>query len=303
MVPTWAWIVFNAFILLLLGIDLFFHKKIRVIKTKEALIWSGFWITLALLFNLVIYLTMGDAAALAFLTSYLIEKSLSIDNLFVFALIFSAFNTPPSYQHKVLFWGIVGAIIMRALFIFLGIALVSHFFWIFYLFGLILLISGLHLLFAKKKKVDPEKNPLLILCRKFMPLSEKYHDAHFFIKNRGKVLATPLLLVLISIESADLIFAVDSIPAVLAITTNPFIAYSSNLFAILGLRSLFFVLSDLMRLFKTLHYGIALILIFIGLKMIFSTLIQIPNFISLIVVLIIIVLSIIAGRFPVFFRK
>ncbi len=272
-----AWIGFNVFVLAMLILDAaVFHRKAHEVKFKEALLWSGFWISLALLFNVGIYYFKGKEAALQFLAGYLIEESLSIDNLFVFLLIFSYFKVPHLYQHKILFWGILGAQVMRAVFIFAGVALIHKFHWIIYIFGAFLMFSGLKLFFEKDKKVSPEKNIVLRGFKKFFPVTHDYHDGKFFVKETGKWTATPLFVVLLVIETTDLVFAVDSIPAILAITKDPFIVYTSNIFAILGLRALYFALAELMKLFHNLHYGLGVILVFVGIKMLLESVMEIP---------------------------
>ncbi len=279
------WIGFNAFVLLMLALDLgVFNRKDHEIKVKEALIWSGVWIFLALLFNAGIYYYRGSEIAMQFLTGYVIEKSLSVDNIFVFILLFSYFKVPPLYQHRVLFWGIIGALIMRAIFIVAGIALISKFHWIIYVFGGFLIITGIKLAINKGTKIDPEHNPVVKLFRRFFPATSKYHGNKFWIIENGKRTATPLFIVLLLIETTDLIFAVDSIPAILAITNDAFIVYTSNVFAILGLRSLYFALSGIMDLFKYLHYGLAAILVFVGVKMILVDFYKIPITVSLSVI-------------------
>ena len=287
-------------ILALLAIDLFvFHRRPRQPTLKEALGWSTFWILLALLFNGYIFFYKGAKPALDFLTGYLIEKSLSVDNLFVFLLIFNYFHTPRTSMHKVLFFGVLGAIIMRAIFIWLGLTLISYFHWIIYGFGLFLIYTGIKLSLEKEKKIDPNKNPIIKIARYFFPVTSNYVDNRFFIFDQSRYIATPLFLVLIAIETSDLIFAVDSIPAVLAITYDPFIVYTSNIFAILGLRSLYFVLSRLMVLFHYLHYAISIILVFVGLKMVFSNIFPISNFFALAFIFVTLLISILASTiFP-----
>lgn len=271
------WFSFNLFILMMLILDLgVFHKDNHVIEFREAAGWSIFWISLAMLFNVGIYFYMGYEPALAFFTAYWIEKALSVDNLFVFLMIFSYFRVPEKYLHKVLFWGIFGAIIMRAIFIFAGIALIQQFHFIIYFFGALLIYTAYNIAFHGDQKMDIEKNPVLQLCRKFFKITKDYRDHKFFVKENGLLLATPLFIVLVAIETTDLIFAIDSIPAVLAITLDPFIVYTSNILAILGLRSLFFALSKMMYLFHLLNYGLAIILSMVGLKMLFSDIIKIP---------------------------
>lgn len=265
------WLVFNLFIIIMLVVDLVvFHGKEQKESVREALIWTGVWITLALLFGLGVYEFMGTQDALDYYTGYLIEKSLSVDNIFVFLLVFSYFKVPPEYQHKVLFWGIFGALVMRFFFILTGVALIERFDWIIYVFGAFLVFTGARLAFEKGKEVHPEKNPVLKLMRRMIPTTQTYHGSNFFVRQKGKLFATPMLAVLVVIETTDLIFAIDSIPAILAITQDEFIVYSSNAFAILGLRALYFALAGIMRLFHYLHYGLSLILVFVGVKMLIS---------------------------------
>lgn len=246
-----------------------FHRKAHKIEFKEALAWSVFWISLAAAFAVIVYFWRGKATTLEFVTGYLIEESLSVDNLFVFLLIFRYFKVPTQFQHKVLFWGIIGALVMRFIFIWAGVALINRFHWIIYIFGAFLVYTGLKLLRSTDSDVHPEQNPVLRTFRKFMPVTRDYEGGKFFVKHRG-LYATPLFLVLIVIETTDVAFAADSIPAILAITRDPFIVYTSNVFAILGLRSLYFALAGLMDAFHYLHYGLAAILSFIGVKMLLS---------------------------------
>lgn len=290
------WIWFNLFVLAMLALDLLvFNKKAHEIKVKEALLWSAFWIALALIFNAGIYFTQGPDQALRFLAGYLLEKSLSVDNLFVFLLIFTYFKVPAIYQHKVLFWGIVGALIMRALFILGGIALIHKFHWIVYILGVVLIISGIKLVSEKEKEVHPEKNVVLKLFRFFMPATTEYHGDKFFVKINGKTWATPMFIVLLIVETTDVVFAIDSVPAVLAISRDPFIVYTSNVFAILGLRALYFALSGIMQMFKYLHYGLAAILIFVGVKMLISEFYKVPVGIALGMIMLILSVSIAAS--------
>lgn len=278
----WMWFGFNVFVLLMLALDLgVFNRKSQEIKVKEALTWSAVWIGLAMLFNAGIYYFMGAEPAMQFLTGYIIEKSLSVDNIFVFVLVFSFFKVPAIYQHRVLFWGIIGALIMRAIFIAAGVTLIEKFHWIIYVFGAFLIITGIKLAINKGVKVDPEHNPVVKLFRKFFPVTNQYHGSKFWIKQNGKNIATPLFIALLLIETTDLIFAVDSIPAILAITSDPFIVYTCNVFAILGLRSLYFALAGTMHMFKYLHYGLAAILVFVGVKMMLVDIYKIPVGISL----------------------
>ena len=292
------WVAFNIFVLVMLALDLgVFHRKAHVIKIKEALIWSAAWITLALLFNLGVYFWRGPETALEFFTGYLIEKSLSVDNIFVFLLIFSYFGVPPLYQHKVLFWGILGALIMRAVFIAMGITLIEKFHWTIYLFGAFLILIGMKMAVQKERKIQPERNPLLRLFRRWVPVTEDYAEGRFVVKRAGSYLATPLFIVLVAVETTDIIFAVDSIPAILAITLDPFIVYTSNVFAILGLRALYFALAGVMELFHHLHYGLSAVLVFVGIKMLITDLYKIPVSIALSVVAGILLISVMASIF------
>lgn len=288
------WIGFNVFVLIMLALDLgVFHRKAHEVSVKEALIWSLVWITLALTFNGIIYYQFGEQKAVEFLTGYLIEKSLSVDNIFVFVIIFSYFKIPSKYQHRVLFWGILGALLMRIIFIFAGVALIQQFHWTIYIFGAFLIYTGYKMITQKDKKMDPEKNPVIRFFKKIYPVTNELHDDKFFIKENGKRFATPLFLVLILVETTDLIFAVDSIPAILAITQDQFIVYTSNVFAILGLRSLYFALSNIVHRFVYLPLALAVILMFVGTKMMIVDIYKIPTFISLIAIGMIITVSII----------
>jgi len=290
------WIGFGLFVTIMLILDLFvFHKESHEIKIKEALIWSCVWISLALLFNYGVYLWFGKVKALEFLTAYVIEKSLSIDNLFVFIMIFGYFNVSPKYQHKILFWGILGALVLRAIFIFAGVALIHNFHWIIYVFGAFLVYTGIKIPFEKDKEFEPEKNPMVRLFKKFMPVSKENHEGKLFVKINAKTFATPLFIVLIIIEFSDLIFAVDSIPAVLAISKDSFIVYTSNVFAILGLRSLYFAIAGIVKLFRMLKYGLAAILIFVGVKMCISGYYEVPIGKSLLTILALLLISIFAS--------
>lgn len=273
----WIWIAFNLFVLLMLALDLgVFHRKQHVIKVKEALIWSGVWIMLALTFNLVIYFWRGSEVALEFLSGYLIEKSLSVDNIFVFILIFSYFKIQPQFQHKVLFYGILGALIMRGMLIFAGATLIEHFHWVIYIFGAFLIITGIKIATEKNTEVHPENNPVVRLFKKIMPVASDTQGDRFFVRIKGGLFATPLFIVLLVIETTDLVFALDSIPAIFGVTKDPFIVYTSNVFAILGLRALYFALADIMDKFHYLKYGLAFVLAFVGAKMLLSGYIKIP---------------------------
>src|SRR5256885_12683719 len=292
---TLAWILFNVFVAAMLVLDLgIINRHAKRPSLRQALVWSGIWIGLAAAFAAILYGTQGRTPALEFSTGYVIELSLSADNLFIFLLIFRYFRLPDEEQHRVLFWGIIGAIIMRAVFIFAGVGLIRRFHWIIYGFGLLLVYSGIRLMFQRGAEVHPEKNPLLRLLRKFMPVTPDYVGSKFFVRGE-QLCATPLLLVLIVIETTDVIFAVDSIPAVLAITLNTFIVYTSNIFAILGLRSLFFALASLMDIFEYLHYGIACVLAFVGAKMMLSHVYPIRTELSLAVIGGILAITIVAS--------
>jgi tellurite resistance protein TerC len=290
------WIGFGVFVLGMLALDLgVFHRKAHEISLREALIWTGVWVGVAMLFNAVLYFLQGKEAALTFLTGYVIEKSLSVDNVFVFYLIFSCTAVPRMYQHRVLFWGIIGALVMRAILIAVGITLINTFHWIIFIFGGFLIITGIKMGFMKDKEVHPENNPVLkVFCRIF-PTTECYEGERFFVRRLGRLMVTPLFVVLVMVETTDLVFAVDSIPAILAITTDPFIVYTSNVFAILGLRALFFALAGVVRYFRFLHYGLSLILVFVGAKMVLSDLVHVPIGISLTVISVILMASIFAS--------
>lgn len=280
---TLGWMGFNLFIITALILDLLIlHRSNKSISLKNSLWMSAGWVSLALLFNLGIFIFKGKEDGLNFLAGYLIEESLSVDNLFVFVMLFNHFHTPAKYQYKVLFWGILGAIIMRACMIFFGIALVRNFYWILYLFGLFLIFAGVKMALPQKKIVDevPE-NIVLRLLKRLLPISKHYDNGHFFTNIDGRWFATPLFVVLIMVETTDLIFALDSIPAVMAITLDPFIIYTSNIFAVLGLRSLYFALAALLPIFHFLHYALSVILIFVGLKMLLGHWIHIPIGLSL----------------------
>jgi tellurite resistance protein TerC len=265
------WIGFNQFVLAVLALDLgVFHKKSQTVTLKNALSWSAVWISLALAFCVVVYFWHGKQPALEFLTGYLIEQSLSVDNLFVFLVLFQYFKVPAENQYKVLFWGIIGALVMRLAFILAGVALINRFHWIIYGFGALLIYTGIKLAVQDENEVDPEHNPALKLARRFLPMTSSYERDKFFVFREGKRWATPLFAVLIVVETTDVMFAVDSIPAVLAITRDAFIVYTSNVFAILGLRSMYFALAGLLDYFEYLNYGLSAILVFVGAKMLLS---------------------------------
>ncbi len=293
---TYLWIGFNLFVLLLLVLDLgVFHRKAKVISVKEALAWTCVWVVMAFLFNIFVYYHFGEVKAFEFFTGYLIEKSLSVDNIFVIILIFSYFNVPAEYQHKVLFWGILGALIMRVCFILAGVELIHKFHWLIYIFGSFLIFTGIRFLVQNETKFDPEKNPVVKLVRKVFRVTPSFEKDKFFIKRDNVLWATPLFLVVVLIEATDLIFAVDSIPAILAISDDSFIVYTSNVFAILGLRSLYFALAGIDKYFMYLKYGLAAILIFVGTKMVISDYYKIPVEISLAFIVLTLSLTVLAS--------
>jgi tellurite resistance protein TerC len=285
MTGSLAWIFLFLFLGLMLAIDLLVvHRQPHQVKLKESLVWSGIWIALSMLFNLAVWRFRGGQAGIEFLAGYLIEMSLSVDNLFVFLLIFSFFQVPPAYQHRVLFWGIFGAIVMRLSFIVAGVALIQQFHWAIYLFGAILVFSGVKMWSHEDAQIEPDKNIAVRLFRRFFPVTPGYVEGRFFTRAHGRVVATPLFVVLILLETTDLLFAVDSIPAVLAITPDPFIVFSSNAFAILGLRTFYFALAGLMKLFHYLHYGLSFILVFVGIKMLLADVVHVPTWVALSVI-------------------
>ena len=292
---AWLWIGFNLFILAMLAIDLgIFHRKSHTVGFREAVAWSVVWVTLALVFNGVVWHFAGQDKALEFFTGYLIEKSLSVDNVFVFALIFSYFAVPSQYQHKVLFWGILGALVMRAIMIGLGALLLAKFAWIIYVFGAFLILTGIKMVLNRSEEIHPERNPVIRLFKRFVPVTGEYRGDRFFVRENKVLAATPLFVVLLLVEFTDLIFAVDSIPAIFAVTNDPFIVYTSNVFAILGLRSLYFVLAGVMHKFHYLKIGLGIVLAFVGTKMILAhTPYKIDTLFSLGVVVVVIALSIV----------
>ena len=302
----WLWVGFNVFVLAMLALDLgVFHRKSHAVSGREALIWSVVWISLSLVFNLLIYFfwdrMMPDSAytnseaALAFFTGYLIEKSLSVDNIFVFILIFSFFAVPAAYQHRVLFWGILGALVMRGALIAVGAALLKEFHWIIYVFGAFLIFTGIRMALHREEELHPEKNPVVKFFRRFMSVTKTFEGDKFFVRHAGRLMATPLFLILLIVESTDLVFAVDSIPAIFAVTQEPFIVYTSNVFAILGLRALYFLLANVMDKFQYLKIGLSAVLTFIGVKMVIVDFYHIPVGVSLVVVAGILTVSILAS--------
>ena len=282
----WMWVAFNAFVLVMLAIDLgVFHRHAHEVSLREAAAWTVVWVTLALAFNYGVWHFMGEQAGLEFLTGYLIEKALSVDNIFVFVLIFAYFNVPSRYQHRILFWGILGALLMRGAMIGAGAALIREFHWIIYIFGAFLVFTGIRMAVQTERAIEPQANPLIRLVRRLIPVTDVYHGQRFFVREevggRMRRVATPLFIVLLLVETTDLIFAVDSIPAIFAITTDPFIVYTSNVFAILGLRSLYFLLAGVIHRFHFLKLGLSLVLVFVGAKMLLTDLYKVPIGVSL----------------------
>jgi tellurite resistance protein TerC len=282
--PIWLWAGFVLFVISMLTLDLgVFHRKAHVVTFREAAAWCSFWVSLALLFNLGIFLWRGKDAGTEFLTGYIIELSLSVDNVFVWLVILSYFAVPAQYQHRVLFLGILGAIVMRGVFIAAGVTLLDMFHWLIYIFGAFLIVTGIKLV-RRQEEIHPERNPVLRLARRFIPVTSNYEGQHFFIRRNGKLMATPLFMVLLVVEATDLVFATDSVPAILAITRDPFIIWTSNVFAILGLRALFFLVGGVLRGFRYLNVGLALALGFVGMKMVISGFYKMPTLWALCVV-------------------
>ncbi len=293
----WLWVGFNAFVFVMLALDLgVFHRKAHVVTLKESLTWTAVWVVMALLFNLGVAHYMGNNKALEFFTGYVIEKSLSVDNVFVFALLFSYFAVPTIYQHKVLFWGIFGALVMRAIMIALGAKLITEFAWIIYIFGAFLILTGIKMIVKREEEIHPERNPVVRLFKRFMPVTGEYRGDKFFVREKNILMATPLFIVLLLVEFTDLIFAVDSIPAIFAVTKDPFIAYTSNVFAILGLRSLYFALSGVLDKFHYLKIGLGVVLSFVGVKMLLAhSPWKIDTLVSLGVIVIVLTASVVAS--------
>ena len=289
----WLWVGFNLFVLAMLALDLgVFHRRAHAIGRREALAWSVFWVTLSLLFNLGVWHFAGGRKALEFFTGYLIEKSLSLDNIFVFLVIFTYFRVPPRYQHRVLYWGILGALLMRGAMIAIGAALLATFHWVIYLFGGFLVITGIRFARQSEISVHPEANPLLRLLRRVFPVTKDFREQHFFVREGLHWYATPLLVVLVLVESSDVVFAVDSIPAIFAITRDTFIVYTSNVFAILGLRALYFLLSSVMPMFRYLNVGLGVILAYVGVKMLLADFYEIPILPSLGVIAVVLLVTV-----------
>ena len=281
--PVWAWVVFGAFVLLMLALDLFvLHRNAKEISFREAAVLSAFWVALALLFGILVWIWAGPTTAGEYYAGYIIEKALSVDNVFVFALLFTYFTVPVQYQYRVLFWGVVGALALRAVFILIGAELLETYDWMVYLFGAFLIYTGIRMARHSNREVRPERNPVLRLLRRILPMTDGYRGQKLLVRERGKLMATPLLAVLIAVETTDVVFAVDSIPAIFAITTNSFVVWTSNAFAILGLRALYFMLAGLMQRFVYLSLGLSVVLVFVGAKFIWSGLFgKVPIWVSL----------------------
>ena len=296
----WLWVGFNLFVLAMLALDLgVFHRRAHAISKKEALAWSVFWIALSLLFTLGVWHFAGGRKALEFFTGYLIEKSLSLDNIFVFLVIFTYFRVPPQYQHRVLYWGILGALLMRGAMIAVGAALLATFHWVIYIFGAFLVITGIRFARQSEISVHPEANPLLRLLRRVLPVTKDFREQHFLVREGVHWHATPLLVVLVLVESSDVVFAVDSIPAIFAITRDTFIVYTSNVFAILGLRALYFLLSSVMPMFRYLNVGLGVILAYVGVKMLLADFYPIPILLSLGVIAAVLLVTVVASLWAV----
>jgi tellurite resistance protein TerC len=292
-IHVYYWVGLTIFFIIMLCLDLLvFQRNSHTIAFREAIIFSIMWIGLALIFGIIVYYSFGTNSALEYYGAYLVELSLSVDNLFVFILLFSFFNVPQKYRHKVLFWGIIGAFIMRIVFILVGIKLIREFEWLLYIFGLILIYSAIKLLTSRGKKVSVDKNPVVRIVGKFLPVTDGYLDGQFFVRKNKKIIFTPLFLTLIVVETTDIMFALDSIPAVFGVTLDPFIAFSSNAFAVLGLRALYFAIANLIELIRFLNYGLAVILFFIGIKMLIGHFFEIPIYITLLVIALILFITI-----------
>jgi len=284
-VEWWAWVAVIAFILAMLAVDLlFFHREAHEVSVSEAGIWSGIWIGLSLCFGGIVWATLGGQAAGEYMSGYLIEKSLSVDNLFVFALLLNYFAVPLAHQHRLLYWGVLGALVARAAFIFAGVALLDAFHWTIYVFGALLVITGARMATHSDTEVHPDRNPILNLLRRAVPITDEYHEQHFFVRREGRRWATPLLAVLVVIETTDVVFAIDSIPAIFAITRNTFLVFTSNAFAILGLRALYFLLAGFLGRLAYLNVGLAAVLVFVGVKMLLTDVYHVPVWASLLTI-------------------
>ncbi len=297
---VWLWVSFNLFVLAMLALDLgVFHRSAHTVSAREAAAWSVVWIALALVFNAGVYHFFGAKAGLEFLTGYLIEKALSVDNIFIFLLVFSYFRVPAQYQHRVLFWGVLGALVMRAGMIGAGAYLIARFHWILYVFGAFLVVTAVRMATQDEHAIEPESNPVIRLVRRLIPVTDVYHGQKFFIRENSRLTGTPLFIVLVFIELTDLVFAVDSIPAIFAVTQDPFLVYTSNVFAILGLRSLYFLLADVVGRFHFLKLGLAAVLGFVGLKMLVADVFKVPVGISLGIIAFLLGASVVASwMFP-----
>jgi tellurite resistance protein TerC len=294
-VPLWAWFAVLGVILAMLAIDLFAHRREHVVGVREAALWSAVWVTLGLGFGLIVWRVYGAQAGGEYFAGYLIEKSLAVDNVFVFALIFTYFAVPRQYQHRVLFYGVLGALIFRAIFIAGGVVLIENFAWVLYIFGAFLVYTGWKMFRHRNDPGDPGKNPVLRLVRRIVPTTEEYHGQKFWVKKAGRWVATPLFTVLVMVETTDIIFAVDSIPAIFAVTQEPFLVFTSNAFAILGLRAMYFLLADLMHRFIYLKVGLAVILVFVGVKMLLLDVYKVPIELSLSVIAVSITVAVVAS--------
>ncbi|MDG5483377.1 TerC family protein [Mycolicibacterium gadium] len=294
-VSLWAWVAVLAVILVMLAIDLFAHRDAHVVGMREAAVWSGIWVTLGLAFGAIVWWVWGAEFAGQYFAGYLIEKSLAVDNVFVFAIIFSYFAVPREYQHRVLFYGVLGALVFRAVFIAAGSVLIASFAWILYVFGAFLVTTGLRMALHRNETIDPERSVVLRAFRRLIPVTDEYHGQKFLIRQAGRWVATPLLAVLVLVEVTDIIFAVDSIPAIFAVTQQPFLVFTSNAFAILGLRAMYFLLADLMHRFIYLKLGLALVLVWVGIKMLLLEVYKIPTGISLAVVVAILTVAVTAS--------
>lgn len=290
------WIAFNLFVLAMLALDLgVFNRKAHAVRPREAAIWSAVWIGLALTFNAVVYLWQGPEVGLQFLTGYLIEKSLSVDNIFVFVLLFAAFGIPAAYQHRVLFWGVLGALVMRGALIGLGTALIASFSWVLYIFGAFLVITGIRMARPTQHEMHPNQNPVVRLAHRLFPVTEGFEGARFVVRRGRRIYVTPLLIALVLVETTDLVFALDSIPAIFSITLDPFIVYTSNVFAILGLRSLYFLLAGAVQRFRYLKYGLAAVLVLVGVKMLIADIYHVPIALSLGLIAVFLAIAIVAS--------
>lgn len=294
-VPLWAWAAVLGAILLMLAIDLFAHREAHVVSMREAAGWSVVWVTLGLAFGAVVWWVWGGELAAQYYAGYVIEKSLAVDNVFVFAIIFSYFAVPREYQHRVLFYGVLGALIFRAAFIAAGSVLIASFAWILYVFGAFLVVTGIRLAIHRNETIDPERSVVLRLFRRFIPVTDDFHGQKFVIRRASRWVATPLLTVLVLVEVTDIVFAVDSIPAIFAVTQEPFLVFTSNAFAILGLRAMYFLLADLMHRFVYLKLGLALVLVWVGVKMLLLDVYKIPTAVSLAVVIALLTVAVTAS--------